>query len=75
VLCKSPDDAEGVKRELSSATDTLRNAIAPERAAPGQPDWAGLLRNGTFARSGSEVTAIWPLERSFLEALTAPTAP
>jgi hypothetical protein len=75
VVCGSPDDAEAVKGELSSATEALRNASSPERPAPGQPDWAALLRGGTFSRSGAEVTGIWPLERSFLEALTSSGAP
>lgn len=75
VLCKSDEDAEAVKRELASATDALRNASAPDRPTAGQPDWVRLLRGGTFARSGAEVTAIWPLERSFLEALISPPSP
>lgn len=75
LLCKSPEDAEAVEHELSSATEALRNAILQDRPAPGQPDWAGLLRGGVFSRTGSEVTGIWPLERSFLEALTSPGAP
>ena len=75
VLCDSPEDAEAVRRELSSATEALRNAISQDRPAPGQPDWAGLLRGGVFSRSGPEVTGIWPLERSFLEALMSPGVP
>ncbi len=75
VLCKSPEDAESVAHELSSATETLRSAVPQDRPASGQPDWAGLLRGGTFSRSGADVTAIWPLERSFLEALLSPATP
>ncbi len=75
VLCKSPEDAEAVERELSSATEALRSATLQDRSASSQPDWAGLLRGGTFSRSGPEVTGIWPLERSFLEALTSPATP
>ena len=75
VLCRSPEDAMAVKRELSSATDALRSAPIDRHQDPGQPDWAGLLRAGVFSQTGPEVTGTWPLERSFLEALASGGAP
>jgi hypothetical protein len=71
VLCKSPEDAQAVRRELSAATDVLRNAASEEPRTGGQPDWAGLLRAGAFSQTGLEVTGAWPLERGFLEALAS----
>jgi hypothetical protein len=71
VLCKSPQDAEAVKGELSSATEALRNAALGAPRAPGQPDWAAMLRAGAFSRAGLEVSGAWPLDRSFLEALAS----
>jgi hypothetical protein len=75
VICKSPEDAAAVKGELASATDILKSASLASRPAPGQPDWAGFLRGGTFSQAGREVTGRWPLERSFLEALVSADAP
>jgi hypothetical protein len=75
VVCKSPDDAESVKSDLSSATEVLRNAISQDHSTPSQPDWAGMLRAGSFSRKGAEVTGVWPLDRSFLEALASPSVP
>lgn len=80
VVCKSPEDAVMVKGELASATDVLRSASladrpGADRPVPGQPDWAGFLRGGTFSQAGPEVMGAWPLERSFLEALVSPSAP
>jgi len=71
VLCRSSEDAKAAKRELSSATDALRNATLEGPRTADQPDWAGLLRAGAFSQTGLEVTGAWPLERSFLEALAA----
>jgi hypothetical protein len=75
LVCRSPEDAEAVQRELSSATETLRSTLVRDQTTPGQPDWAGLLRGGAFSHSGAEVTGVWPIERSFLEALATPGAP
>ena len=71
VLCKSAEDAQAVRRELSSATDALRSATLDAQLAADQPDWAGLLRAGAFSQAGLEVTGTWPLERNFLHALAA----
>lgn len=71
VLCRSPEDARTVLRELSAATEALRNAASAASPPGGQPDWAGLLRAGVFSQTGLEVTGAWPLERGFLEALSS----
>lgn len=71
VLCRSPEDAQAVRRELSAATEALRSAASEAPRTVDQPDWAGLLRAGVFSQTGLEVTGAWPLERGFLEALAS----
>ena len=75
VACKTPNDAETVRTELYDATNALRNAAVREAAAPGQPDWVGFLRSGTFIRNEAEVTGTWPMEQGFLEAMVSSEAP
>jgi hypothetical protein len=71
LVCKSPDEAQTVKRELASATEIVRNSLQNDSPEPGQPDWAGFLRGGTLSVNGAEVTGTWPLDRSFLNALVS----
>jgi hypothetical protein len=72
VLCKTPEEAESVKGDLSAAIDALKETSAPQPiASPPEPDWAGFLRGGVFRRTGLEVTGTWPVEQSFLNALVS----
>ena len=75
VACKTLNDAEMVRMELYDATNALRNVAVSESPAPGQPDWVGFLRSGTFVRNESEVTGTWPMEQGFLAALVSSEAP
>lgn len=56
--------------ELKTATTMLNKMLRLEHREPNPRDLTGVLGKGEFRIQGEQLTAIWPIERAFFEALT-----
>jgi hypothetical protein len=71
VTCPTPAAAEDLARQLEGTTDLLRKMIQRDHMTLNLSDLSGVLVAGTFQHKEDVVTASWPLERRFVEALAA----
>lgn len=74
VSYQNPGQARQAMRELQAATTLLQRMIAREHKQPNVRDLSGILTKGEFHADGARLTGKWPIERVFLESLTAPGA-
>lgn len=72
VSYQNPDQARQAMRELQAATTLLQRMIAREHKEPNDRDLSGILTKGEFRAEGARLSGKWPIERAFLESLTAP---
>jgi len=71
VACPTPAAAADLAKQLSSVTGLLKDMIERQHMTPNPRDLSGVLVAGTFEQSQSTMTATWPVERGFIEALAA----
>ncbi|MCC6364157.1 MAG: hypothetical protein IT165_11565 [Bryobacterales bacterium] len=72
VSYQNSDQARQAMRELQAATTLLQRMIAREHKEPNDRDLSGILTKGEFHADGSRLSGKWPIERVFLEGLSAP---
>ena len=61
--------AEALRKDLADNTELLNSMLRREKMTPNAGDLSGVLTKGEFVAAGPKVTATWPIERSFVEAL------
>jgi hypothetical protein len=71
VACATPDAAAELVKQFSGTTGLLKSMIEREHMTPNPRDLSGVLVAGTFEQRQSTVIGIWPVERSFVEALAS----
>jgi hypothetical protein len=67
--CRTPEQAEQIRRELEAATTMLAKMIAREKHTPNPGDLSGVLTKGEFRAEGARLIGSWPLERVFIEGM------
>lgn len=75
VTAKTTEDAVVMQHQLQGITQLLQSFIARENQTPSSQDLSGILIAGTFERQSEHVIGRWPVEKSFIEALTLATPP
>jgi len=58
-------------KQLTSATDLLKKMIVLQHMTPNPSDLSGVLVSGTFTQQDTLVTGIWPIDRSFVQAMAS----
>lgn len=69
VSCKSTQQAGAVVTALRKITNVLKELIRQEKQTPDPSDLSGVLTSGAFQQKGTRVEGIWPIQRSFLDAI------
>lgn len=69
VTCQSSDKASLLMTDLQMNTDRLRRKLAEDHKEANPDDLTGILSSGTFERHDRTVTGVWPVRRTFVEAL------
>jgi hypothetical protein len=71
VSCKDATAASALLTQLETTTKTLRELLAHQRPKPDPSDFSGVLVAGTFRRDERQVYGVWPIPKSFLDAVAA----
>jgi hypothetical protein len=71
VACLNSAAAADLAKQLSSVTGLLKDMIERQHMTSNPLDLSGVLVAGSFEQSQSTMTATWPVERRFIEALAA----
>ena len=69
--CVSVNDAEAALNQFDGVTEVMRKYFARLNQTPSPKDLSGVLTSGVFRRDGTRVLGSWPIDRGFLESLTA----
>jgi hypothetical protein len=69
VTCADAESAATLAKQLTNTTDLLVKMLERDHTKPNPADLSGVLTAGKFQQQGSRVTGVWPVERSFVEAL------
>lgn len=69
VTCGTSDKAVTLLNDLTSSTDTLRRWLEREHQQPNPADLSGILTAGNFRRDERHVYGVWPVPRTFIEAV------
>jgi hypothetical protein len=71
VTCKNAEAASNLLVQLERTTNQLRHMLAQENRTANPQDLSGVLVAGTFRRDDRKVYGEWPLQRAFVESITA----
>lgn len=69
VRCQSPAIGALLRKELDKTTATLRAMFEREHKTPNPSDLSGVLTAGTFRQEDRIVYGVWPVPKSFVEAV------
>jgi hypothetical protein len=71
VTCLNAESAAALANQLTATTGLLKNMLERDHKTPNAADWSGVLVAGTFQQKDQRVVGTWPVERAFVEALSA----
>ncbi|HLW77263.1 MAG TPA: hypothetical protein VKS01_09755, partial [Bryobacteraceae bacterium] len=71
VECADAASAQALAKQLTDTTAYLKKMLEREHQTPNPNDLSGVLTAGSFEQKDARVVGKWPLERGFVEALTA----
>lgn len=69
VSCRTGEQASALTARLKETTAMLQDLLRKEGQTPNPRDLSGVLTNGAFEQSGSNVIGRWPVPKAFLESL------
>jgi hypothetical protein len=70
VACANAEGAAVLAKKLTDTTELLKKMLARDHMTANPADLSGVLTAGNFQQKDQHVTGTWPVERSFVEALT-----
>jgi hypothetical protein len=71
VTADTPQAAADLAKQLAEVTDLLVSMLKRQKMNANPDDLSGVLVEGKFQADGAKVSGVWPIQRSFVEAMAA----